>query len=85
MRNLKAPTGQTARWLERLATYDLVPVHRAGKSHGNADAMSRKPCASCKRQELLDQENRMTEEPECSSSVPEIRVTTRQQNVPEGT
>ena len=36
----KALRGQLARWLE-LSQYDLVIEHRAGKQHGNADAMSR--------------------------------------------
>ena len=30
MRSLKAPSGQTARWLERVAEYDLEVIHRAG-------------------------------------------------------
>jgi len=36
--------GQNARWLELLAEYDFVIKHRAGKSHGNADSISRHPC-----------------------------------------
>ena len=30
-----------ARWLEELSQYDMVITHRKGKSHGNADALSR--------------------------------------------
>lgn len=37
---------QLARWLERLQQYNFEIVHRAGKSHGNADALSRRPCAA---------------------------------------
>jgi hypothetical protein len=44
MRNLK--TGQTARWLQELGTYDLTVVHRPGQKHVNADALSRIPCNS---------------------------------------
>ncbi|CAG2230871.1 unnamed protein product [Mytilus edulis] len=51
MKNLKKPTGQTARWLEELGTYNLTVTHRAGRKHSNADALSRRPCKSCERQE----------------------------------
>ena len=34
--------GQLARWLEELQEYDMEVCHRAGKAHGNADALSRK-------------------------------------------
>ena len=51
MRNLKRPTGQVARWLETLGTYNLIVTHRAGSSHGNADALSRSPCSKCATQE----------------------------------
>ncbi|CAC5422630.1 unnamed protein product [Mytilus coruscus] len=51
MNNLKKPTGQTARWLEELGTYNLTVTHRAGRKHSNADALSRRPCKSCERQE----------------------------------
>ena len=51
--SFREPEGQIARWLERLQEYDFEVEHRAGKSHCNADAMSRKPrrfhgdCPSC--------------------------------------
>ena len=37
----KAPQGQLARWLEELSQYNFSIVHRAGKKHANADALSR--------------------------------------------
>jgi transposase InsO family protein len=37
------PEGQLARWLEELAQYDLVILHRPGARHINADALSRIP------------------------------------------
>ncbi|XP_028299789.1 uncharacterized protein LOC114461699 [Gouania willdenowi] len=45
---LREPEGQLARWLEKLAEYDFQVIHRPGKNHQNADALSRRPCrASC--------------------------------------
>ncbi len=41
--NFKDPQGQLARWIEELSQYHLVIQHRAGKKHGNADALSRRP------------------------------------------
>ena len=35
--------GQLARWLEFLAQFDMVLVHRKGREHVNADALSRIP------------------------------------------
>jgi hypothetical protein len=42
--NFKNPEGQIARWFENLAAYDFEIEHRAGCSHANNDAMSRRPC-----------------------------------------
>lgn len=38
--------GQLARWLEQLANFQYRIVHRAGKLHANADALSRLPVYS---------------------------------------
>ena len=38
-----------ARWLQVIAEYDFEIVHRAGRSHANADGLSRRPCPQCKR------------------------------------
>jgi len=38
------PIGQNARWLELLGEFDFAIKHRQGRSHGNADALSRHPC-----------------------------------------
>ena len=43
----KEPEGQVARWLEELSAYDFQIEHRPGKSHGNADGLSRIPCRQC--------------------------------------
>ena len=47
--NFKEPEGQLARWLERLQQFKFDTVHRKGKSHTNADALSRLPCRQCGR------------------------------------
>ena len=39
----KNPSGQIARWLEELSQYDFQIIHRKGKLHTNADALSRIP------------------------------------------
>jgi predicted aspartyl protease len=53
--NFKNPEGQVARWIEQLQEYDLQISHRAGRIHGNADGLSRRPCPNtckhCSRQE----------------------------------
>ncbi|GFW33659.1 retrovirus-related Pol polyprotein from transposon 297 [Trichonephila clavipes] len=47
--NFKNPEGQIARWIQRLQEYDVEIRHRKGSAHGNADALSRRPCPdSCK-------------------------------------
>ncbi|KFD51373.1 hypothetical protein M513_07778 [Trichuris suis] len=47
LKNFKEPQGQVARWMERLAEFDMVIEHRPSKRHSNADAMSRRPCGQC--------------------------------------
>src|SRR5437867_1727832 len=43
------PIGQQARWLEKLEEFQYKIEHRAGNKHTNADAMSRRPCRQCDR------------------------------------
>ncbi|KRZ48054.1 Retrovirus-related Pol polyprotein from transposon 17.6 [Trichinella nativa] len=43
------PDGQVARWLESLAELNFEIEHRAGRLHGNADALSRTCCTQCGR------------------------------------
>ena len=47
LHNFKEPEGQVARWLEALAEFAYEVVHRPGKQHQNADALSRKMCKQC--------------------------------------
>ena len=49
LRNFKQPEGQLARWITKLQEYDFSISHRPGKQHGNADALSRRPCPQCRR------------------------------------
>ena len=78
MRSLKVPTGQVARWIQELNTYNLTVIHRCGKSHTNADALSRKPCKSCKRQQELQEEHEHSNnQAEEDMSEQEIRAITR--------
>ncbi|GFU98817.1 hypothetical protein TNCV_2308411 [Trichonephila clavipes] len=47
--NFKNSEGQITRWIQRLQKYDVEIHHRKGSAHGNADALSRRPCLdSCK-------------------------------------
>ena len=41
--SFKSPDGMLARWIERLSVFDYEIVHRPGRNHANADAMSRLP------------------------------------------
>ncbi|GFU58770.1 hypothetical protein TNCV_3089111 [Trichonephila clavipes] len=42
--NFRNSEGQVARWIQRLNEYYFDIRHRKGSSHGNADALSRRPC-----------------------------------------
>ena len=59
--NFKDPEGQTARWIQSLSEYRFKIVRRAGKQHGNADGLSRRPCQnenkSCRQCELMERAN----------------------------
>ena len=50
----KDPEGQLARWHEVLGEYQYNVIHRAGRVHGNADGLSRRPCVQCGRLEPLN-------------------------------
>ena len=45
--SFKEPEGQVARWLEALAEFNYKVIHRPGKLHSNADALSRSMCRQC--------------------------------------
>ena len=52
----REPEGQVARWLAALQEFQFEVQHRAGRQHGNADALSRRPCQGepCRHCEKLD-------------------------------
>jgi hypothetical protein len=54
--NFREPEGQMCRWLQQLQGYDFEIQHRPGKIHGNADALSRRPCVNtfCKHCERTE-------------------------------
>ena len=64
MRNLKNPSGQVARWLQHIETYDITVSHRPGRCHGNSDALSRIPCKVCLRQEKNENKDSNGHNPE---------------------
>jgi len=73
----KEPEGQVGKWLEELQAFNFTVEHRAGASHTNADALSRRPCASngcryCDRREAREKELR--EEEEVGATAPEGKV-----------
>ncbi|GFS93394.1 retrovirus-related Pol polyprotein from transposon 412 [Trichonephila clavipes] len=53
--NFKNPEGQIARWIQRLQEYDVEIRYRKGSAHGNADALSRRPCPeNCKYCSIIE-------------------------------
>ncbi|GFR00263.1 retrovirus-related Pol polyprotein from transposon 17.6 [Trichonephila clavata] len=44
--NFKNTEGQISRWIQKLEEYDFEIKHRKGSLHGNADALSRRPCSN---------------------------------------
>jgi hypothetical protein len=59
LRNTPQAIGQQARWLERIEEYDFDFQHRPGTRHGNANAMSGRPCRrlGCCIREMGDVQN----------------------------
>jgi len=52
--NFKGDEGMLARWISQLQQYNFEIQHRAGKDHGNADGMSRRPIHLCPREDCPD-------------------------------
>ena len=47
LHNSKNASDLVTRWQERLSQFNFSVEHRPGKNHGNADSLSRRPCAEC--------------------------------------
>lgn len=62
--NFKEPEGQVARWITALQEYQFEIQHRAGRAHGNADALSRRPCfeAECRYCARPEEREQLAEE-----------------------
>ncbi|GBM62391.1 Transposon Ty3-I Gag-Pol polyprotein [Araneus ventricosus] len=87
--NFKEPEGQIARWIQRLQEYDFEIQHRKGTSHGNADALSRRPYpwSSCEIQKaqledpaikpILEKKLNSAERPSWQEIAPESPATKR--------
>ena len=55
LHSFKQPEGQVARWLEKLAEFSFTIEHRPGRTHGNADSLSRSLPAFAFQIPLLEQ------------------------------
>jgi len=66
LRRTPDPIGQQARWLEIMEEFDFVIEHRPGQRHGNADALSRRPCrlknCACHGGEDIQEDHRSRQE-----------------------
>ena len=49
LHRFKDTEGMMARWLHTLQQFQFSIIHRAGREHGNADALSRAPSTPCKQ------------------------------------
>lgn len=71
--NFRNPEGQLARWLEVLSSYDMEIVYRPGIKHNNADALSRRPCNQCGRED--EQTDQITDMPSDDRKAVASRIT----------
>lgn len=53
LNNFQGLEGQLARWMEQLASFQYQIVHRPGKQHANADALSRLPAYPAVVEEVI--------------------------------
>lgn len=71
LRKTPEPIGQQTRWLEILEEFDFEIFHRPGARHGNADALSRRPCSG---KGCVCHETKSLAPLECSSSTSQPEV-----------
>lgn len=65
LHSFREADGLLARWIERLAVFNYTAVHRPGKQHANADALSRLHHATLPRDESVS----VPDQDECESTV----------------
>uniref|UniRef100_A0A3B1IW44 ribonuclease H n=1 Tax=Astyanax mexicanus TaxID=7994 RepID=A0A3B1IW44_ASTMX len=63
----REPEGQLARWISRLQEFSFEVVHRPGRSHGNADALSRRPCVALDCKHCARAEEKSAETAHCAA------------------
>ena len=70
--HFRCPEGQVARWIQSLQQYDFTVQHRPGSKHGNADALSRRPCLNeaCRHCDKLDSQEQQKIQGE--SDIPQV-------------
>lgn len=56
LRKTPEPISQAARWLALIEEFDFEVQHVAGARHQHADALSRRPCRQCGRNEFENEE-----------------------------
>ena len=74
LHNFHGLEGQLAHWVEQLASFQYCIIHRPGKQHGNADALSRLPS-------LVISEAQRTSEQSMRPSVTPTSVRTLQETL----
>ena len=77
--DFRHPEGQVARWIESLQQYDFTIEHRPGCRHGNADALSRRPCwgDACKHCDRLESQEKLKMSSEQTSTQMPTQALTR--------
>uniref|UniRef100_A0A3B1IQA4 Gypsy retrotransposon integrase-like protein 1 n=1 Tax=Astyanax mexicanus TaxID=7994 RepID=A0A3B1IQA4_ASTMX len=63
----REPEGQLARWISRLQEFSFEVVHRPGRSHGTADALSRRPCVAVDCKHCARAEEKSAETAHCAA------------------
>lgn len=68
--SFKNPVNQIARWIAFLFSYDFEITHRPGHLHGNADALSRRPCTCkiCLKANTIEDSNKVVFKTICCST-----------------
>jgi len=82
--NFKNADGMISRWISRLAEFDMEISFRSGKSHQNADALSRMRCRGCPRPDCPDKGVTQYSD-ECSASTDDLLTPPLGDTGPQGT